>query len=83
MRQTDDILPFRTSLIGEYALLIAPPPFGLGLSEDEVRAIAKMSMDARFDTTTSRNLKGPEFGTPYSLTFVPIVLGVLFFYFSK
>ncbi|KAF8337697.1 Metallo-dependent hydrolase [Amanita rubescens] len=50
---TDDILPFRTSLIGEYALLMAPPPFGLGLSKDEVSAIAKMSMDARFDTTTS------------------------------
>ena len=46
--QTDDTLPFRTSLIAEYALLMAEPPLGLGLSEDEVRAIGKMSLDARF-----------------------------------
>jgi hypothetical protein len=59
---------------------MAPPPFGLGLSKDEVSAIAKMSMDARFDTTTSGDLKR---GTHRSLSFVPIVLGVLFFYFYK
>ncbi|KAF5376954.1 hypothetical protein D9615_007251 [Tricholomella constricta] len=32
---TDDVLPFRTSLIAEYALLLAPQPWGLGLSEAE------------------------------------------------
>ncbi len=62
---------------------MAPPPFGLGLSEDEVSAIAKMSMDARFDTTTSGNSKALEIETHRSLRFVPIVLGVLFFYFYK
>ncbi|KAJ7482973.1 Metallo-dependent hydrolase [Mycena galericulata] len=45
---TDDTLPFRTSLEGEYALLMAQPPLGLGLSEDEVRRIAEMGMSARF-----------------------------------
>ncbi|KAJ6453166.1 Metallo-dependent hydrolase [Mycena sanguinolenta] len=45
---TDDSLPFRTSLPGEYALLLASPPFGLGLSEAEVQLIAEMSMAARF-----------------------------------
>ncbi|RDB27425.1 Adenosine deaminase-like protein [Hypsizygus marmoreus] len=33
---TDDILPFRTSLVGEYALLMAQPPLGFGMSEDEL-----------------------------------------------
>ncbi|KAG5723724.1 Adenosine deaminase-like protein [Termitomyces sp. T112] len=33
---TDDILPFHTSLLGEYALLLAPEPLGLGLSEEEL-----------------------------------------------
>ncbi|KAF8638676.1 hypothetical protein AX17_002021 [Amanita inopinata Kibby_2008] len=47
---TDDILPFRTSLLGEYALLMAPAPIGLGLNEEEVKLIAEMSMAARFDT---------------------------------
>ena len=46
--QTDDTLPFRTSLEGEYALLMAAPPLGLGLSEEEVKVIGEMSMDARF-----------------------------------
>ncbi|KAF7290771.1 Metallo-dependent hydrolase [Mycena indigotica] len=32
---TDDTLPFRTSLEGEYALLLALPPLGLGLTEVE------------------------------------------------
>ncbi|KAJ7704785.1 Metallo-dependent hydrolase [Mycena rosella] len=45
---TDDTLPFRTSLLGEYALLLAPKPLGLGLSEGEVRRIADMGMAARF-----------------------------------
>ncbi|EIW86058.1 Metallo-dependent hydrolase [Coniophora puteana RWD-64-598 SS2] len=45
---TDDTLPFRTSLLGEYALLLAKPPHGLGLSREEVVAIARMSMDSRF-----------------------------------
>ena len=46
--QTDDILPFRNSLVGEYALLLAAPPFGLGLTQAEVEKIAKMGMDSRF-----------------------------------
>ncbi|ETW87723.1 hypothetical protein HETIRDRAFT_122018 [Heterobasidion irregulare TC 32-1] len=45
---TDDILPFRTSMLGEYALLIAPKPLGLGLSEQEIERVAKMSMESRF-----------------------------------
>lgn len=46
--QTDDTLPFRTTLLGEYALLLAKPPFGLGLGREHVRRIAQMSMEARF-----------------------------------
>ncbi|KAF9031374.1 adenosine deaminase-like protein [Hymenopellis radicata] len=45
---TDDILPFRNSLLSEYALLMAPQPLGLGLSEDEIRKVADMSMKSRF-----------------------------------
>ncbi|KAI0761650.1 Metallo-dependent hydrolase [Trametes elegans] len=45
---TDDILPFRNSLLGEYAMLLALPPLGLGLTEAEVEKIAKMGMDSRF-----------------------------------
>ncbi|EIW65095.1 Metallo-dependent hydrolase [Trametes versicolor FP-101664 SS1] len=45
---TDDILPFRNSLLGEYALLMAPPPVGLGLTEAEIEKIAKMGMESRF-----------------------------------
>jgi len=45
---TDDTLPFRTSLTAEYALLLASPPLGLGLSEAQVAKIAKGSMDAAF-----------------------------------
>ncbi|KAF9466930.1 hypothetical protein BDZ94DRAFT_1156864 [Collybia nuda] len=45
---TDDALPFRTSLPGEYALMLAQPPLGLGLSEAEVKAVGEMSMQARF-----------------------------------
>lgn len=46
--QTDDILPFRNSMLGEYALLLAPKPCGLGLTESEVEIIARMSMECRF-----------------------------------
>ncbi|KAI8983321.1 Metallo-dependent hydrolase [Trametes punicea] len=45
---TDDILPFRNSLLGEYALLMARPPLGLGLTEAEIEKIAKMGMASRF-----------------------------------
>ncbi|KAL4069107.1 Metallo-dependent hydrolase [Scleroderma citrinum] len=45
---TDDTLPFRTTLLGEYALLLAKPPLGLGLNHEQVRRIAQMGMDARF-----------------------------------
>ncbi|KAF8193305.1 Metallo-dependent hydrolase [Pholiota molesta] len=45
---TDDILPFRTSLLAEYALLLAAKPLGLGLSEEQVRKIGEMSLGARF-----------------------------------
>jgi adenosine deaminase len=47
---TDDPLPFRNSLLGEYALLLAEPPVGLGLSEDEVSRVAKGSLSARFQS---------------------------------
>ncbi|KAF7982422.1 hypothetical protein HWV62_28543 [Athelia sp. TMB] len=45
---TDDTLPFRNSLLGEYALLLAARPLGLGLSEDEVRRVAAGSWAGRF-----------------------------------
>ncbi|PSR82979.1 hypothetical protein PHLCEN_2v5949 [Hermanssonia centrifuga] len=45
---TDDTLPFRNSLIGEYALLMAAPPLGLGMTEAEVERVARMGMDSRF-----------------------------------
>ncbi|KIK23233.1 hypothetical protein PISMIDRAFT_100779 [Pisolithus microcarpus 441] len=45
---TDDTLPFRTTLLGEYAQLLAKPPLGLGLRHEQVRRIAAMSMEARF-----------------------------------
>jgi len=48
---TDDVLPFRTSLLCEYALLMAPQPLGLGLSEAEVRVVGEMSMISRFIIT--------------------------------
>ena len=46
--QTDDILLFHTNLLGEYAILLAPAPCGLGLSEDEVERIAAMGHRSRF-----------------------------------
>ncbi|KAG1808039.1 uncharacterized protein BJ212DRAFT_1281237 [Suillus subaureus] len=45
---TDDALPFRTSCLGEYSLLLAQPPLGLGLSRDDVARVARMGMDAAF-----------------------------------
>ncbi|KAG0701967.1 Metallo-dependent hydrolase, partial [Suillus ampliporus] len=45
---TDDTLPFRTSCLGEYALLLAQPPLGLGLGRDDVTRVARMGMDAAF-----------------------------------
>ncbi|KAI0697149.1 hypothetical protein BC835DRAFT_1405734 [Cytidiella melzeri] len=45
---TDDTLPFRNSLLGEYSLLLAAPPLGLGLSQAEVERIARMSLESRF-----------------------------------
>jgi adenosine deaminase len=45
---TDDALFFRTSCLGEYSLLLAQPPLGLGLSRDDVARIARMGMDAAF-----------------------------------
>ncbi|EDQ98638.1 uncharacterized protein LACBIDRAFT_298374 [Laccaria bicolor S238N-H82] len=50
---TDDILPFRTSLLAEYALLLAQPPLGLGLTQDEVKGIGEMSLRARFTMGSS------------------------------
>jgi len=50
--QTDDILPFRTCLVGEYAMLLAQPPYGLGLNEEQVKRIAEMGMDARFRSSS-------------------------------
>ena len=46
--QTDDILLFRNPVLGEYALLMAPEPVGLGLTESEVETIARMGMESRF-----------------------------------
>ncbi|KAJ7060575.1 Metallo-dependent hydrolase [Mycena amicta] len=47
-KTTDNTLPFRTTTDSEYALLLATPPLGLGLSEDEVRRVAEMGMAVRF-----------------------------------
>lgn len=48
-RQTDDTLPFRTTLMAEYALLIADAPLGLAMSEEDVRRIAAWGVESRFD----------------------------------
>jgi adenosine deaminase len=45
---TDDILPFRNTILGEYALLMAPKPVGLGLTESEIETVARMGMESRF-----------------------------------
>lgn len=49
---TDDILPFRNSVLAEYALLMAPKPVGLGLSESEIETVARMGMQSRFPNPT-------------------------------
>jgi adenosine deaminase len=46
--QTDDILPFQNSLVGEYALLMAPAPYGFGLTESEISRIAQMGFEVKF-----------------------------------
>ncbi|EJU04696.1 Metallo-dependent hydrolase [Dacryopinax primogenitus] len=48
---TDDTLPFRNSLFEEYALLLAPPPLGLGFAEVEVERIAREGMGTTFRST--------------------------------
>ncbi|KAG2126170.1 hypothetical protein BD769DRAFT_1640355 [Suillus cothurnatus] len=48
---TDHTLPFRTSCLGEYSLLLAQaaqPPLGLGLNSDYVPRVARMGMDPTF-----------------------------------
>jgi len=50
---TDDTLPFRTNLTGEYALLLAKPPLGLGLRREKVAQIAQGSMNARFPSLSN------------------------------
>ncbi|KAF5334467.1 hypothetical protein D9758_017560 [Tetrapyrgos nigripes] len=45
---TDDTLPFRTSLLAEYALLLASAPWGLGMSEGEVERVARGGWGMRF-----------------------------------
>ena len=37
-------------MLGEYALLMAQPPLGLGLTEEEVSRLAEMGMQCRFPT---------------------------------
>ncbi|KAH9982116.1 adenosine deaminase-like protein [Lactifluus volemus] len=49
---TDDILPFRNSVLGEYALLMAPKPLGLGLTEGEIETVARTGMESRFPNTS-------------------------------
>ncbi|EKM60656.1 uncharacterized protein PHACADRAFT_133307 [Phanerochaete carnosa HHB-10118-sp] len=51
---TDDTLPFRNNLLGEYALLLAKEPLGLGLTREEVERIARMSMASRFASPVSK-----------------------------
>ena len=46
--QTDDTLPFRNSLLGEYAMLMAEPPLGLGLPEYEIKQLAESSLQCAF-----------------------------------
>lgn len=45
---TDDTLPFATSLLAEYALLVAKEPFGLGMARDEVVKVARGGVEGRF-----------------------------------
>ncbi|KAH8827710.1 hypothetical protein DL96DRAFT_1815047 [Flagelloscypha sp. PMI_526] len=48
---TDDTLIFQSTLTQEYALLLAKPPLGLGLSEEKVERLARDGMEARFRQT--------------------------------
>ncbi|GAW01630.1 Metallo-dependent hydrolase [Lentinula edodes] len=48
---TDDTLPFRTSLTAEYALLLALPPLGLGLTREEVQKVAEGSINGSWMTS--------------------------------
>jgi hypothetical protein len=52
-QQTDDTLPFQNSVLGEYALLLAAPPHGFGMKEDDIVRLAGMSMKNRFTSTKS------------------------------
>ncbi|KAF8311707.1 Metallo-dependent hydrolase [Clavulina sp. PMI_390] len=45
---SDDTLPFRTTLTAEYALLLASPPLGLGLTKEAVRKLAEGGLQSRF-----------------------------------
>lgn len=47
-QKSDDTLVFRTTLLGEYALLLAERPLGLGLSEDVIKRLAEQSIESRF-----------------------------------
>lgn len=47
--QTDDTLPFRTSLMAEYALLLADAPLGLAMKEQDVGRIAAWGVEGRFE----------------------------------
>jgi hypothetical protein len=62
-------------------MLMAPPPLGLGLSENEVTLIAKMGMEARFNTVPSSKNWTME-RVRRSLPLVPIVLVFLFSIFQ-
>jgi len=52
---TDDTLPFRTSLLAEYALLLAKPPLGLGLSREQIAEMAADSLRSSFVSKLARN----------------------------
>ncbi|KAG8780623.1 hypothetical protein FRC16_003086 [Serendipita sp. 398] len=45
---TDDTLVFRNSLVEEYALLMAQPPLGLGLSREAITKVAETSLQVGF-----------------------------------
>ena len=45
-------------MTGEYALLMAAPPLGLGMSEEEVGKVARMGMECRFRVKDSEAKAG-------------------------
>lgn len=57
LKKTDDTLPFRTTLLEEYALLLAPPPLGLGLTESTVRGIAESGFQCCFKRTLDHRIQ--------------------------